>query len=217
MGKTDFEGFFFADRVNKHTLARIQERINPGGFKPNGYITEPKCPICNHILRPQIEEMIYAGIQPNLINEFIMEMGYSDFNTPQLKKHATDHCPVLTASRELAKMKHESKVEELSQELLSGSEALNIIINTFREKVEAGEEIKVTAGNVIKAVETKTKIEGSVPLLDIMAKLFENKEAEMFVEGEVVEEAEFEVSGGPDQPAKVEKEEEYEFFKEEVG
>lgn len=206
MGESDFDSFFFADRVNKHTLERIKAKIAPGGFSPQGYLTSPKCLICNHLLRPQVEEMIYAGCKPNLVNAFVEEMGYKSFPVSQIKHHAQEHCPVLSVSRELAKRNHQDRVKQLSDEMLSGSEALNTIINIAMQKVEEGSDLKVKAGDVIKAVETKNKLEGNVPLLDVMAKLFERKEAEVY-EGETAEEDEDVVDA--------ELEEDFEFFEEE--
>lgn len=164
--------FFNIKNCSDKTKKKLEKLFAPQSFSPALYRYDSKCPVCRHILRPQIEELMYASASYSLIKDWLKEQGYQAPSDAVLKRHAKEHCPLKRAADERASMVFSSRVEEMTRSMVDASEALNVIINSFLEKVEGGEDLKVTATNVIRAVEAKHKIEGSAPMREVFARLY---------------------------------------------
>lgn len=176
------DDFFNLGKCSGETRKELELYIQPSSFRPAMYGADKRCPVCNHILRPQVEELMFASVPYRVIKKWMEEQGYKAPTEKTMRRHAEEHCPLRKAAKERAEVAFASRVEELSRNMVDATDALNVIINSFMRKVDEGEDVKVTATNVIRAVEAKHKIEGSAPMRELFSRLYG-----AVVEGEVVE------------------------------
>jgi len=183
MSIKDFNEFFITDKLSDKTRNEISKRFT--NRFDGGTTSDLRCSVCRSPLRPQIEELLYAGVPNETVRDYIAEHGYRPPSEKVLKGHMKRHCGLVKANERAMQAVEESEVSRLVAQRLTNEGVLNAVINLFADKIERGDDVKVTATNAIKAVEVKHKLEGNYAVMEAFSRLYSGDDK--VIEGEVVE------------------------------
>ncbi len=152
-------------------------------WEPAGHRSSDNCPVCGHILRTQIEELIYAQVPPPTINRYLEALGHPSIIDTCIKKHAKEHCALTAVVNQLALERYRNEVVRRVDGHVTGSDLLQGIMDLFAEQPPGF----IKPGDAIRAAKVKNDIEGGTSTAELFERLFRNidKKKAGEIEGEV--------------------------------
>jgi hypothetical protein len=127
--------FFMTDRLTKTQQRELASHFTRETFAPMSYASG--CPVCSHILKPQIEEMLYHKVPMEFINRYLYVLGYPKEPVAAFKRHLREHCAVAKAASQVSMANYLKRVTEDVTERLSGEGVLDEDPVSNREAIAA--------------------------------------------------------------------------------
>jgi hypothetical protein len=196
MSKGDrYTEFFMTERLSKTQRRELAQYFVPDTFEP--MVFSKNCAICNHILKPQIEEMLYHKVPFKTINSYLYVLGYPKLMPAGYKNHLKEHCAIAKASTQVSMANYLARVSEDVTARLSGEGVLDAMLIDYVENHD-GQEDPMTNKDAISAVKVKHSMTQGKDDRRMFVELYERMEAakalatesSLCIEGEVVIDAE---------------------------
>jgi hypothetical protein len=166
--------FFMTDRLTKTQQRELASHFTRETFAPMSYASG--CPVCSHILKPQIEEMLYHKVPMEFINRYLYVLGYPKEPVAAFKRHLREHCAVAKAASQVSMANYLKRVTEDVTERLSGEGVLDAMLVSYAENHDPDED-PVSNREAIAAVKAKHQMTQGKDDRRMFVELYERVEA----------------------------------------